>query len=74
MAKSDYPFFPVKEIKSKKSSGTKTAQSVDQLKIRLNQMLYDRNLSRKGGLDTKGGGYAPNAEIDKLRKLIKESS
>lgn len=42
-----------------------------QAQNRLNQLVYDRKLSKGLGVDTKGGGYAPNAEIDKLRKQLK---
>jgi hypothetical protein len=39
--------------------------------IRLNQLIYDRRLGRKRG-DDPNDTYGPNAEIDQLRKIIKQ--
>lgn len=42
------------------------------LKIRLNQLVYDRGLATKNGVDTGGPGYSSiNAEIRMLRDQIK---
>jgi hypothetical protein len=48
-----------------------TITSTAEAQIRLNQMLYDRRLSQKAGFDTKNETYAPNAEIARLRKLLR---
>lgn len=41
-------------------------------KIKLNQMLYDRNLSKRNGVDVDGPQYAPvNAQIRMLRDMLK---
>jgi hypothetical protein len=40
--------------------------------IRLNQLLYDRNLSRKNGVDVNGPEYEPyNAKIRLMRSLLR---
>ena len=45
--------------------------SLPNTKVRLNQLIYDRRLSQKAGFDTKAETYAPNAEIDRLRKQLR---
>lgn len=52
------------------ANDTSPPMTPQQMQIRLNQLLYDRNISRKLGV-TIDDTYAPNAEIDRFRKMLR---